>query len=111
MDYKGGIPSSEEVDFWFCHYPSCRNRIIGPVDPKMVRRDHSDHNSMDNFATFLESHEKFLAMVKTEALRPPWVLEKEVVTLGDALIKKFTIEIDKYKDEMIKYSIKFNLAT
>jgi hypothetical protein len=66
---------------------------------------------MDNFTSFLESHEKLLPMVKTEALKPPWVLEKEVVMLGDALIKKFTIEIDTYKDKLIKYSIKFNLGT
>jgi hypothetical protein len=74
MDYIVGLPSSLEVDFWFCLYPSCRNCIIGPFDPKIVKRDHSDHNSMDYFTSFLDSYEKFLAMAKTE-LRPPWVLE------------------------------------
>jgi hypothetical protein len=71
MDQQGNHPASVEADFWFCLYPGCPNRIMGPFDPRIVRRDHSDHKDIDNFTSFQDAHKKFLDMVECEDLSPP----------------------------------------
>jgi hypothetical protein len=63
MYQPGNSTASGEGDFWFCLRPGCPNRIMGPFDPDILMRDHSDHTDVKNFSSFHKSHVKFSAMV------------------------------------------------
>jgi hypothetical protein len=106
MQQHGSSPASAEADFCFCIHPGCPNWIMGTFDLRIVKIDHSDHKDFDNFIYFHDSHKKFLDMVECGNLSPPSVLEHAVREFAKALSKKFTLYLDSFQDELIKYSMK-----
>jgi hypothetical protein len=63
---------------------------MGPWDPRVVKRDHTDHTDVKNFTSFHDSHIEFLAKVQCGDLSPPSVLVQTVGALAKDLNKKFT---------------------
>jgi hypothetical protein len=79
---------------------------MGLWDPSIVTSYHSDHPDMNNFASFHKSHIKFLAMVESGYLSPPYLLDQEVEARAKALNEKFTQYLYSMKNELIRYSMK-----
>jgi hypothetical protein len=78
---------------------------MGPWDPRIVKRDHSDHTDVNNFLSFHDSHIKFSALVESGDLSPPEMLEQSVGALADELNKNLTLYLGTLKDAVIKYSM------
>jgi hypothetical protein len=63
---------------------------MGSYDLRIVKKDHSDHTDVKNFASFYDFHIEFLAMVERGDLSPPSALVQAVGALSKALNEKFT---------------------